>query len=271
MTHHVTWFDNVLVIWYFEIFWGCQSFSLLDLIWWYFWVLFLNYFSWSGLSTQTASLPGWQVLSEVLCEMFCEMFWCNLSKVIVGNCNKYVASKDWTPWTNVSKMCRCSAITLTDLLLRRDVRCMFFFWGLWHPPHTQSIRLSSSCLPSFYEVSEFWWILRMPKAETLEDAHVIQALAKVEQQWGALADCAWRVWSLVLLFWRLGHSIMHGKSKYWSELCKCRIMMIVYSTVRISLVSEHSTHVWSFLQCDGGTFRQSRTGTIEKHIVPLRW
>ena len=31
----------------------------------------------------------------------------------------------------------------------------------------------------------------MPKAETLEDAHVIQALAKVEQQWGALADCAW--------------------------------------------------------------------------------
>ena len=30
----------------------------------------------------------------------------------------------------------------------------------------------------------------MPKAETLEDAHVIQALAKVEQQWGALADYA---------------------------------------------------------------------------------
>lgn len=142
----------------------------------------------------------WQVLSQVLCEMFSidlkqwiyeKDCWVIAASIgLRGNSisRKYVASKDWTPWTNVSKMCRCSAITVTDLLQR--CMCFCLFDGGHVTPTTHTHPSISSCLPIFYEVFEFGWILRMPKAETLEDAHVIQALAKVEQQWGALADYA---------------------------------------------------------------------------------
>lgn len=111
----------------------------------------------------------WQVLSQVLCEMFSidlkqwiyeKDCWVIAASIgLRGNSisRKYVASKDWTPWTNVSKMCRCSAITVTDLWQRCMSFCLFEGGHVTPTTHTHpSIQLmSSNFLWSFWIWMDF--------------------------------------------------------------------------------------------------------------------